>query len=282
MKKSNILLTLSAVLSFTAAAQTADTFSYKVGDYTVTLLSEGQSEGNKSILIDPSEEILNETIPDGTFPNAVNAFLIETGCLTILADTGYGRKLFSNLESLGKSADDIDRIILTHMHGDHIGGMENKGETAFPNAKVFIAEKEVDYWKEVKNRTADKVLNLYDESMSTFTPGNADNPKTITKGVSAIEAYGHTPGHTVYLIESKGEKLLIWGDLTHAMAVQMPYPQISVTYDVDPDAARESRFAILKYVADNNIPVAGMHIAYPGIGYIKDNGNGGYEFVPAE
>ncbi|MCD7964023.1 MAG: MBL fold metallo-hydrolase [Rikenellaceae bacterium] len=282
MKRINILLLLLIVPALIVSAQVPDTFTYKVGDFTVTMMSEGQQEGKSSILIDASEEIMKETIPEGTFPNAVNAFLIENDTYTILADAGFGRKLFDNLEAVGKKPTDIDRIILTHMHGDHIGGLTVNGEIAFLNAMVFIAEREIAYWKEENNKNADQVMNLYDEAITLISPGDFGKPKRVTKGISAIKAYGHTPGHTAYLIESNGEKLLIWGDVTHAMAVQMPYPQISVTYDVDPDYARESRLAILKYVAENNIPVAGMHIAYPGIGYVKDNGKGGYEFVPVE
>jgi glyoxylase-like metal-dependent hydrolase (beta-lactamase superfamily II) len=95
-----------------------------------------------------------------------------------------------------------------------------------------------------------------------------------------LATYGHTPGHTSFLIESKESKLLIWGDLTHAMAIQMPYPQVAVTYDVNPEGAVQSRKAVLTYVSENHIPVAGMHIAYPAIGEIKSISDGGYQFLP--
>jgi len=104
----------------------------------------------------------------------------------------------------------------------------------------------------------------------------------VLKGVSAIAAYGHTPGHTMFLVESGGKKLLVWGDLTHAMAIQMPRPSVSVTYDSDPVAAAEARKEVLKYVSENKIPVAGMHVAYPGVGGVETDPEnpGGYKFIP--
>ena len=106
--------------------------------------------------------------------------------------------------------------------------------------------------------------------------------ESIMRGIYAVEAYGHTPGHTMFLLNSGGERLLIWGDLTHAMAVQIPRPAVTVTFDVDTAAAAATREKVLKFVSENEIPVAGMHIAYPGIGdIVLDPENpGGYEFMP--
>jgi glyoxylase-like metal-dependent hydrolase (beta-lactamase superfamily II) len=120
-------------------------------------------------------------------------------------------------------------------------------------------------------------------SFDAITPGTLENGGAeVIKGIYAIAAYGHTPGHTMFMVESDGEKLLIWGDLAHAMAIQMPRPGISMTYDADPVAAAKVRIAVLDYVAENEIPVAGMHVAYPGIGRVsKDPENsGGYKFIP--
>lgn len=108
-----------------------------------------------------------------------------------------------------------------------------------------------------------------------------DNVPADAEGIFPIKVYGHTPGHTAFMVVSDGERLLIWGDITHAMAVQMPHPEISVTYDVDPDAARALRLKILEYVAAHKIPVAGMHIAWPGIGTVEKAAQG-YEFTPAK
>jgi glyoxylase-like metal-dependent hydrolase (beta-lactamase superfamily II) len=100
--------------------------------------------------------------------------------------------------------------------------------------------------------------------------------------IQGIAAYGHTPGHTAFMVGSSGQQMLIWGDLTHATPVQMPYPQLAVTYDVDPNQAVASRMKILEYIAKNNIPIAGMHIAFPGMGHVKANSEGGYAFTPLQ
>ncbi len=122
------------------------------------------------------------------------------------------------------------------------------------------------------------VLELYKPNALTLY--TLDDVPTDRDGIFAIEAFGHTPGHTVFLVVSGGEKLLVWGDIAHAMAVQMPRPEISVRYDVDPDAARASRLKILEYAATNRIPVAGMHIPYPGVGTVEKAAQG-YKFTPA-
>jgi glyoxylase-like metal-dependent hydrolase (beta-lactamase superfamily II) len=147
----------------------------------------------------------------------------------------------------------------------------------YKNAKVIVAKREYAWSADLR-----KHLRAYDGRYETVTPGVLETGGTeILRGVYAIEAYGHTPGHTMFLFESGGEKLLIWADLTHAMAIQMPRPGVSVTYDSDPAAAAEVRSSVLKYAADNKIPVAGMHVAYPGIGAVSADpvNQGGYIFT---
>jgi glyoxylase-like metal-dependent hydrolase (beta-lactamase superfamily II) len=261
-----------------------DVITFDVGSYTVTTLSEGQQQGNKSILIGATEEMLNEAIPNGTFPNAVNAFLMVTGDKTLLFDAGLGKKLFDNLKKYGKTVANIDAIVLTHMHGDHIGGLLRDGERAFPAAALYIPQTEHDYWMNGQSgggaARVRNVINAYREQLHLFTPGEIAGTEELFPGIRSVAAYGHTPGHTGYLVESNGSKLFIWGDLTHAMAIQIPYPEVAVTYDTDPVQAVESRQQLLKYLSDNKIRIAGMHIAFPGIGEIKKSAAHGYDFTP--
>jgi len=255
--------------------------TFDIGSFAVTLLSEGQQQGNKSILVGATEEMLQQAIPDGTFPNAVNAFLVETGNNTILFDTGFGRKLFDNLKAYGKTPADIDAIMLTHMHGDHIGGLLQDGKKSFPKATLYIPQLEYDYWmsdKASNSANARNVIEAYKDKLQLFIPGNIDDVNELLPGIRSIAAYGHTPGHTGYLLNSNGSNLFIWGDLTHAMAIQMPYPEVAVTYDVDAVKAVECRLQLLKYLSDNKIPVAGMHIQFPAIGDVKKNESNGYDF----
>ncbi|MDR0864008.1 MAG: MBL fold metallo-hydrolase [Candidatus Symbiothrix sp.] len=282
MKKQLILLILIGMTTISVKAQSnSPLFSENVGDYKVYLLSEGQQKGNTGILIGATPEMIAEQIPEGTFPNASNAFLIQTPDKNILVDTGFGRLLFDNLESIGLDAKQIDVVLITHMHGDHIGGLLKDGQIAFPNADLYIAQPEHDYWVNQNNAGAINVINAYKKQLNLFEPNELENIITpLLPGITPVAAYGHTPGHTVFLVESNEDKLLIWGDLTHAMAIQMPYPQVAVTYDVNPEEAVQSREVILKYVAENKIPIAGMHIAYPAVGEIKKICGKGYEFIP--
>jgi glyoxylase-like metal-dependent hydrolase (beta-lactamase superfamily II) len=282
MKNQIILLILIGMATISVQAQSnSPLFSENVGGYKVYLLSEGQQKGNTGILIGATPEMIAEQIPDGAFPNASNAFLIQTPDKNILVDTGFGRLLFDNLESIGLDAGQIDVVLITHMHGDHIGGLLKDGQAAFPNAELYIAQPEHDYWVNQNNAGAINVIKAYEKQLNLFEPNELENIITpLLPGITPVAAYGHTPGHTVFLVESNEDKLLIWGDLTHAMAIQMPYPQVAVTYDVNPEEAVQSRKVILKYVAENKIPIAGMHIAYPAVGEIKSVCGKGYEFIP--
>ena len=252
--------------------------SQKIGEYTLHTLCEASRAGSTDILIRASPEVIEKYAPDGTFPNAVNAFLLTSDYHNILIDTGFGRNLFDLLNSIGVAPEDIDAVVLTHMHSDHIGGLLRDDAAAFPKAKVFLSYAEYDYWTsdEDMNRLpedkrggfelARKTLAAYSGRVRLVEPAGFDGFKTmIVKDLFAIAAPGHTPGHTMVLLESEGEQLLVWGDLTHATALQIAHPHVAVTYDVDPETAIKSRRATLDYLRQHNISVAGMHIPYPGV-----------------
>lgn len=270
------------------------TYRQNVGEFQVNLLSDGPSEVNKELLIGATPEMEKRYSDNGLFPNAYNAYLIKTPQLNILVDTGTGAKLQENIAYLGIKPEQINVILLTHMHPDHIGGMLKGEQPAFPNADVYIARQEYDYWTDEETinklpessqgpfRLAQKVVTAYKDRLQLFMPGElGTESKDLLPGIRGIAAFGHTPGHTMFLVTSEQNKLLIWGDIAHAMAIQMPHPEVAISYDTDPDQAIATRKKVLEYVSQQDIPIAGMHISYPGIGSIKKD-QMGYQFIPAK
>lgn len=254
---------------------------FQVGDIKVTLLSEGASERKTDLLRDASPEDLQKYIPTGLYPTATNAFLVQTPERTMLIDTGFGRASFySYLDNAGVKPEDIDVILLTHMHGDHIGGLlTNDGKIAFPNATIFVSEKEYTFWQGKKEGA---VLENYGNRVKLFEPNELGAESLpLYEGIYPVAADGHTPGHTMYLIQSKGEKMMIWGDLVHAAAIQFPVPDVALSFDVDPVQAVKTRKEVFAYVSENRIPVAGAHLPLPAMGVVeKKQDSKEYRFSP--
>ncbi|MCL2097346.1 MAG: MBL fold metallo-hydrolase [Bacteroidales bacterium] len=281
MKRIKLLFMSVLMTSLGAFAQ--NIFTYKVGDCEVSMLSEVQQSIKPELLIGATPEMLEECAPDGTIPNAMSAYLIRMPEKIVLIDAGIGTNLFDNLFSLGIKPEEVDAILITHAHFDHIGGLLQDGKLMFPNAELYISELELEHWKNEKSQGGERarqVLKAYKGQRHTFQPVDLEDETTfLIPGIQAIAAFGHTPGHTVYLLSSDKDKMLFWGDLTHAMAIQMPYPEVALTYDIDPATAIDRREVILNHVAKHSIPIAGIHIAYPGMGLIKKS-NKGYLFTP--
>jgi len=287
-----ILASISFLHGKAIAQQELPPFIYDMEDYAITLLPEVQREGKSDVLAGTTPEMLQQYLPEGTYPSAVNAFLVETPGKTILVDAGYGTRLFDNLQAVGKAPEDIDMILLTHMHGDHIGGLLKKDQKSFPNATLYISQAEHDYWTNDANResqpenrrrgfdNAQKVIHLYKDKLQLFEPGQAGGSvHEIMPGIQSIAAYGHTPGHTGYLFESEGRQIFIWGDLVNAMAIQIPHPEVATVHDIDPIQASETRKQLLEYLTKNRIRIAGMHIEFPGMGDLLGNATNGYRFI---
>ena len=277
-----LLMVIMAASTVFGQQKNKDTFSYKVGNYEVILLAESQGQGNTGILVGATPEMIQKAIPDGTFANAMNAFLVKTPDKIYLIDTGLGQKLLQNMQSVGVAPEQVNTIIITHMHNDHIGGMLKDGKVVFPNAEVILGEVERNYWANADREAPKNVLKEYNNKLTIIQPRKIGDTLPDKDGFYFMEAYGHTPGHICCLIKSGKEQLMVWADLTHAMAIQMPYPEVAVTYDTDPNMAIKSRKAVLEYVTKHKIPVAGMHVPYPSIGKVEASKGGGYKFIPAK
>lgn len=194
-------------------------------------------------------------------PSSVSAFLVETGDACVLFDTGLGAsdsRLTEGLKSLGLVPADIRYLYLTHFHGDHIGGMLKGDSVVFPNAEVYASRVEYEAWMKMPDeRKAQvvKTMERYRERLHLFEFGD-----TLPGGVTAIDAVGHTPGHTVF----RAGKLLIIADLMHGAALQTRYPEYCPSYDMDKEEAVKSRICVLKYAEENGLTMAGMHLPAPG------------------
>ena len=235
----------------------------------MSILSEGGRAGQSSLLKGATPEMLRKYLPDGTFPLETQVFLVRMPGKNILIDAGYGTNLFQNLQSLNVTAEQIDVVLLTHLHGDHIGGLFRDGQIAFPNAEMHLSRKEYEYWMaNERGENARKALEAYKNKLHLFDPPQLDEPMP-EQPIQPIAAYGHTPGHTAYLIRSDENKWLIWGDLTHATPIQMPCPDVALTFDVDPEQAIQTRKAFFEYASKQPIVVGGMHVPFPAAGHVS-------------
>jgi glyoxylase-like metal-dependent hydrolase (beta-lactamase superfamily II) len=275
----------SANNSGIAASESDGIFTYKLGQFEVYMLVESERTGNADILVGADKAILERYIPKNGFKHTANAFLVKAQGKNYLFDTGTGAGgvIFDKVKKLGVANDKVDAIFITHLHGDHFGGLQKDGKALYPNAKLYLSAKEHEYFTKTNiNQGAVAALAPYSSRLTTFEPGEfGSSLKELLPGISPIASYGHTPGHTIYLLENGGAKLIIAGDYLHIALVQFPNPDISASYDMDKQAAAASRRQILDYSAKNKVPIGGMHVVYPGIGTVEPDGNG-YRFTPAK
>ncbi|MDL2305186.1 MBL fold metallo-hydrolase [Bacteroides sp. OttesenSCG-928-D19] len=263
MKKIIVTCMLLVFIGVMNATAQKNTFTHEVGDYEVILIVEGINPVKTNNFIGARSEVLEKYFPENYYMG-INAYLIKMGDKNILVDTGVGRNVVNNLMSIGVEPEDIDMLVLTHLHGDHIGGMTVDKKAVFPNAIVYVSDKEFRHWDSKNNLDA---LKPYSDRLKVVTPEKLNRKKE--DGIYFIEAYGHTPGHMMCLVKSGRKQLLICGDLLHVIPVQIPHPEISLVYDMSPAFAVSTRRAVLEYVSKNKIPIAGMHIPYPGMGTVK-------------
>ncbi|MDR2834594.1 MAG: MBL fold metallo-hydrolase [Bacteroidales bacterium] len=282
MKKFAFLLTLTLFFMTGCKSKDYSLPHFELGEYKIFTLCDNLHEGNSQILITASDELVKKCLPNG-FSSEINAFLVQNKKHNILIDSGLGNNLLQNLDSLNVKSEQIDIILITHCHGDHIGGLVKDGQKVFNNATIYLSQVEFDYWSKQNNQLFDEVAKLYENNIKTFNPNNINNIKEeLIENIFPIATYGHTPGHTSFLLKEREEQILIWGDITHVTDVQFQNPEIAVTYDVDPVQAVQTRKEIFDFVQKNDIVIAGMHILSPAIGKIVLDENNKYNYINFE
>jgi glyoxylase-like metal-dependent hydrolase (beta-lactamase superfamily II) len=219
--------------------------------------------------------------------------ILNTGKELVLFDTGNGATGFvprpnggwlaAQLGPAGFKAEDIDVVVLTHGHPDHIAGIIEGGKPLFPNARYVIAATEYDYWAPEGKHTGEleKLAAVFRANTKqvadrfTFLKPGDD----VVGGIRSIEAHGHTPGHLAFMIESQGRQILFWGDCAHHHVASLAHPEWHCVFDIDKEAAVTTRKRIYDMAATDRLPVIGYHMPFPSVGYVERTTPGSYRWI---
>ena len=202
--------------------------------------------------------------------------VVNTGAELVLFDTGLDPDgIIGALNEAGYTPDQVDVVVITHMHGDHIGGLMRGGTPVFANARYVTASVEFDHWAGAGNERFDANMRPLAEQTEMIADGAG-----VASGITAMAAHGHTPGHTVYGIESGGKSLLIAADFANHHVWSLAHPDWDVKFDMDKAAAAATRRRLLGMLAADRIPFVGYHMPWPGLGYVEPDGDG-FRYVPA-
>lgn len=285
-------------------------YSFQFGQFKITALSDGvvsvplsAYRGNKNYkqiekrILQQHHIKLNDK---KSVLVSLNAYLVQVDGKNILIDTGSGDqlppigkngKLLQSLAATGVKPKQINDILITHMHPDHIGGLVTKaGNKLFPNAELYIDRKGWMFWHNARVEKklpklvqswfaiAQRETAPYKKQLHLFT----DKYQQLMPGIYALPLPGHTPGHTGYLLKAKnGKSLLIWGDIVHVAMFEFPHPNWSMVFDLNRKQASKEHRKVMSWVAKNHILIGGMHLPYPGLGYVSQVGKA-FKFKPAE
>jgi glyoxylase-like metal-dependent hydrolase (beta-lactamase superfamily II) len=276
-------------------------YRLKVGDLEVTALFDGPGvfdshwlNGTKATM-DGVVKALHE---DPHMLDAVDTgYLVNTGKQLILVDAGSGTwygggklgHLVGNLRSAGYTPEEVDIVVVTHLHSDHIGGLTTQdGKRVFPNAEVYVAKPENDFWlsPEIAAKAPKDAQPFFQSAQAIAEPyikagkwHTFSGSEPIVDGMQIVRLHGHTPGHTGYEFSSMGQTILFWGDTINVQRVQLQHPEVTNIFDIDPTAAAATRNQLLSKLAHEDVLIAGPHMLFPGLGRLHKEGSG-YSWAP--
>ncbi|MFZ0764490.1 MAG: MBL fold metallo-hydrolase [Bradyrhizobium sp.] len=275
-------------------------YRFNVGDAEVTVVSDGQL-----VLGDPKgtftgvpDDELRKMLSDNFLAtnNIVleqNSPIVNTGDKLVLFDTGMGSaqgfgpatgRQQKSLKEAGIKPEDVDAVVFSHGHIDHIGGVVDANDKVlFPNAQYYIAESDFDYWTNY-DKAGPQLKAFVDQARKNLLPVRDrlvfyKDDQEILPGIHALSAPGHTVGHTIFVISSGGKSFAYTADLTHHPILLMEKPRMEFAYDTDPKQAANSRVKMLDMLAANKIPVLAYHYPWPGVGHIAKTAEG-FHYVP--
>jgi len=276
-------------------------YRMKVGDLEITALLDGGATFDphwltaKKVTMDRVARALKED--PRLLDTGDTGFLVNTGRQLILVDAGAGTwfgggalgRLVESLRSAGYAPEQVDRVLLTHLHSDHIGGLTTQdGQRVFPNADVFVSKAESDFWlsPEIAAKAAKDAQPFFQSAQAIAAPyiqagrwHTFSDSDVLVDGLELVSLHGHTPGHSGYEFSSNGRKILFWGDIIHQQLVQLSHPDITVVFDIDHAAAAATRNKLLPTLAREGVLIAGPHMPFPGVGRLRKEANG-YVWAP--
>ncbi|MCA1367499.1 MBL fold metallo-hydrolase [Bradyrhizobium sp. BRP14] len=270
-----------------------------LGDFEITALSDGTVKFSAEALYvgaqDQIAALLTKAFLASPVEMSVNAFLINTNERLVLIDVGTGGffgptlgKVVPNLIAAGYQPEQIDDIILTHAHVDHLGGLVAGEKIVFPNATVHLNKRDADFWLSPANRDAapEAKKDFFATAVKALAPyREAGKLKVFADGAEPVPGFkttlraGHTPGHSAVAVESKDQKMVFWGDITHGDVVQFDEPDVTIGFDEDAGAAASARDAAFAEAVQQGYVVAGAHTRFPGIGHVRTDSDN-FDWVP--
>jgi glyoxylase-like metal-dependent hydrolase (beta-lactamase superfamily II) len=268
---------------------------YKVGGFEITAILDGAWHVDKPETIfgtnqkpeDVSTLLQANFLPPEKMSITFAPVVVNTGKQLILFDTGRGAggggQLAGLLASAGFSPEQIDTVVITHCHPDHIGGMATDGKPLCPNANYVIGETEYGFWSARMSGGTENVAKLVATNVTPFKDKMTfvRNESEVAPGIHAIDAAGHTPGHMAFHLESDGKRLLLGADFCNHYVLSLQRPDWEVKFDADKAKAAATRVKMLDMLAMERIPFTGYHMPFPSVGFVDKASDGGYRYVAA-